>query len=142
MVPPILSPAMTRIVAGTDSAETSEKICDYLDSRLDEDDEIHVLNSLHGGNDEEMVENGREALSVFEDRLGEAFDVEIEQNTAASDPAHDILTAADDLGADEIAIGLSQKRSPAQKVLFGSNTQSVLLQTRHPVVGVPLRKPR
>jgi hypothetical protein len=29
---------MTRIVAGTDSAETSEKMCDYLASRLDEED--------------------------------------------------------------------------------------------------------
>jgi nucleotide-binding universal stress UspA family protein len=133
---------MTRIVAGTDSAETSEKMCDYLASRLDEEDEVHVLNSLHGGNDEEMVAEGQEALSVFEDRLGETFDVETDQNTDASDPAHDILTAADDLDADEIAIGLTQKRSPAQKVLFGSNTQSVLMQTRHPVVGIPLRKPK
>jgi len=133
---------MTRIVAGTDSAETSEKMCDYLQSRLNEDDEVHVLNSLHGGNDEEMVAEGQQALSVFEERLGGRFDVEIEQNTDASDPAHDILTAADDLDADEIAIGLTQKRSPAQKVLFGSNTQSVLMQTRHPVVGVPLRKSR
>jgi nucleotide-binding universal stress UspA family protein len=130
---------MTRIVIGTDSAETSEKLCDYLHSRLDEEDEVHVLNSLHGGNDEEMVAEGQQALSVFEERLGQ-FDVETEQNTDASDPAHDILTAADDLDADEIAIGLTQKRSPAQKVLFGSNTQSVLMQTRHPVVGVPLQK--
>jgi nucleotide-binding universal stress UspA family protein len=89
-----------------------------------------------------MVAEGQEALSVFEDRLGETFDVETDQNTDASDPAHDILTAADDLDADEIAIGLTQKRSPAQKVLFGSNTQSVLMQTRHPVVGIPLRKPK
>jgi nucleotide-binding universal stress UspA family protein len=130
---------MTRIVVGTDSTETSEKLCDYLHSRLDEEDEVHVLNSLHGGNDEEMVAEGQQALSVFEERLGQ-FDVETEQNTHASDPAHDILTAADDLDADEIAIGLTQKRTPAQKVLFGSNTQSVLMQTRHPVVGVPLRK--
>ncbi len=133
---------MTRIVAGTDSAETSEKMCDYLQSRLDEEDEVHVLNSLHGGNDEEMVADGQQALSVFRERLGGEFDVETEQNTDASDPAHDILTAADELDADEIAIGLTQKRSPAQKVLFGSNTQSVLMQTRHPVVGVPLRKSR
>lgn len=133
---------MTRIVAGTDSAETSEKMCDYLQSRLDEEDEVHVLNSLHGGNDEEMVADGQQALSVFRERLGGEFNVETEQNTDASDPAHDILTAADELDADEIAIGLTQKRSPAQKVLFGSNTQSVLMQTRHPVVGVPLRKSR
>ncbi len=141
MVLPILSLYMTRIVAGTDSAETSEKICDYLDIRLNESDEIHALNSIHGGNDEELVEEGQEALDVFRNRLGEEFDVETEQNTNASDPAHDILTAADELDADEVAIGLSQKRSPAQKVVFGSNTQSILMQTRHPVVGVPLKKP-
>ncbi len=132
---------MTRIVVGTDSAETSEIICDYLDGRLNDGDEIHALNSIHGGNDEELVEEGQEALNVFQDRLGESFDIETEQNTNGSDPAHDILTAADSLQADEIIIGLSQKRSPAQKVVFGSNTQSILMQTRHPVVGVPMENP-
>ncbi|WP_049972321.1 universal stress protein [Haladaptatus cibarius] len=129
---------MIHIVVGTDSAETSEKICDYLQSRLDGNESISVLNSLHGGNDEEKVRDGQEALSVFEEQLGELAAVETEQNTGASDPAHDILTLADEEDADEIVIGLSQKRSPAQKVLFGSITQSVLTQTGHPVVGVPL----
>ncbi|WP_266079941.1 universal stress protein [Haladaptatus caseinilyticus] len=130
---------MTHIVVGTDSDETSEKICEYLESRLDGDETVSVLNSLHGGNDEEKVRDGKEALSVFEERLAGMVTVETEQNTGASDPAHDILTLADAEDADEIVIGLSQKRSPAQKVLFGSITQSVLTQTTHPVVGVPLR---
>ncbi|SIR83269.1 Universal stress protein family protein [Haladaptatus litoreus] len=130
---------MTHIVVGTDSAETSEKICAYLQSRLDGNESISVLNSLHGGNDEEKVRDGQDALSVFEEQLGELAAVETEQNTGASDPAHDILTLADEEDADEIVIGLSQKRSPAQKVLFGSITQSVLTQTGHPVVGVPLK---
>ncbi|GAA0235026.1 universal stress protein [Haladaptatus pallidirubidus] len=130
---------MTHIVVGTDSTETSEKICAYLRSRLDGNESISVLNSLHGGNDEEKVRDGQEALSVFEEQLAELATVETEQNTAASDPAHDILTLADAEDADEIIIGLSQKRSPAQKVLFGSITQSVLTQTDHPVVGVPLK---
>jgi nucleotide-binding universal stress UspA family protein len=131
---------MAHIVAGTDGAETSERICDYLRSRLGEDDTVYAVNSLHGGNDEEKVEDGREALGVFEDRLAETCTLETEQNTDASDPAHDLLTLADNLEADEIVIGLSQKRTPAQKVLFGSITQSVLLQTNHPVVGVPIKK--
>ncbi|MGA9402465.1 universal stress protein [Haladaptatus sp.] len=133
---------MTRIVAGTDSAETSERICEYLDGRLHEGDEVHALNSIHGGNDEELVQEGQEALAVFQDRLGDRFDIETEQNTDGSDPAHDILTTADELDADEIAIGLSQKRSPAQKVVFGSNTQSVLMQTRHPLIGIPMKDTR
>ncbi|WP_458207610.1 universal stress protein [Haladaptatus sp. NG-SE-30] len=131
---------MTHIVAGTDSEETSERICEYLQSRLDRDDVVSVLNSLHGGNDEEAVEEGQRALGVFEDWLSEEFDIEMEQNTDATDPAHDLLTLADELEADEIVIGLSQKRSPAKKVLFGSITQSVLLQTKRPVVGVPIQK--
>ncbi|WP_435157611.1 universal stress protein [Haladaptatus sp. DFWS20] len=130
---------MAHIVVGTDSTETSEKLCDYLLSRLDGDESVSILNSLHGGNDEEKVRDGKEALSVFEKRLADIVTVETEQNTAASDPAHDILTLADAEEADEIVIGLSQKRSPAQKVLFGSITQSVLTQTTHPVVGVPLQ---
>lgn len=132
---------MTRIVAGTDGVETSERICSYLETRLDGDDEVYVLNSLPGGNDEEVVREGREALDVFEDRLTDVH-VETEQNTGASDAAHDLLTFADHHDVDEVVIGLSQKRSPAQKVLFGSITQSVLLQTSHPVVGVPIEKSR
>ncbi|WP_458187679.1 universal stress protein [Haladaptatus sp. NG-WS-4] len=131
---------MARIVAGTDDVETSERICEYLQSRLDATDIVTVVNSLHGGNDDEAVEEGKRALRVFEDRLGERFEVELEQNTHASDPAHDLLTLADERDADEIVIGLSQKRTPAKKVLFGSITQSVLLQTKRPVVGVPISK--
>ncbi len=140
MALPVVAPSMTHIVAGTDSEETSERICEYLQSRLDRDDVVSVLNSLHGGNDEEAVEEGQRALGVFEDWLSEEFDIEMEQNTDATDPAHDLLTLADELEADEIVIGLSQKRSPAKKVLFGSITQSVLLQTKRPVVGVPIQK--
>jgi nucleotide-binding universal stress UspA family protein len=129
---------MSTLLAGTDAPETSERLCDYLETRLSSGDDVHVLNSLPGGNDEELVEDGREALAVFEDRLGDRVTVETYQNTSESDPAHDLLTRGDEHGVDEIVIGLSQKRSPAQKVVFGSITQSVLMQTNRPVVGVPL----
>jgi len=48
-------------------------------------------------------------------------------------PAESIVSTAEDLDVDAICVA-GRKRSPAGKVLFGSVTQSVILQTERPVI--------
>ena len=51
------------------------------------------------------------------------------------DPADDIITAAEDAGADAIVIGL-RRRSPVGKLILGSTAQRILLDASCPVIAV------
>lgn len=50
-------------------------------------------------------------------------------------PAREIISVADELDADQIVMA-NEKRSPAGKALFGSVTQSVMLDSDRPVTVV------
>lgn len=77
-----------------------------------------------------------------EDAFPKSIDIaeEIIKNTGVSvtrrrehgDPAGEIVDVADRVDADQIVMA-NRKRSPAGKALFGSVTQSVLLDTNRPV---------
>lgn len=71
------------------------------------------------------------------DRLAEAG-VDYTVTESSGDPAESIISLADDQDADLIVIG-GRKRSPAGKALFGSVTQTVILNAGRPVMvtGVP-----
>jgi nucleotide-binding universal stress UspA family protein len=67
-----------------------------------------------------------------QDRLEEAgFTVELAETSG--DPAEAIVDTADDLDADMIVLA-ARKRSPTGKVIFGSVTQAVILDTDRPVL--------
>ena len=51
------------------------------------------------------------------------------------DPGEDILDFADQVGADEIIIGI-EKKSKVGKLLFGSTAQKVILEAKCPVITV------
>jgi nucleotide-binding universal stress UspA family protein len=59
--------------------------------------------------------------------------VTVELLEESGDPAQSILDAADDIDADAICVA-GRKRSPAGKALFGSVSQSVILNTDRPVL--------
>lgn len=53
----------------------------------------------------------------------------------AGEPAEEIIAAAEALDSDHVVLGV-RKRSPVGKVLFGSVTQAVILDTDRPVTAV------
>ncbi|MFB6298512.1 MAG: universal stress protein [Salinirussus sp.] len=93
----------------------------------------HVLEGLQEEVPDAMqtpdrVESVREVRDELEEQ---GYEVQIAE--AGTPPSEGILDIAGEVGADEIVMG-GRKRSPAGKVLFGSVTQSVLLETDLPVV--------
>ncbi|WP_439026035.1 universal stress protein [Haloarchaeobius sp. DT45] len=129
---------MTTLLVGTDEAATSHRLCDYLEDRLKTVETLYVVNSLTGDGDDSVVAAGKAALDVFTDRFGDRTAVETHQYARGNDATADLLTAAREFDVDEIVLGIDQKRTQVNKLIFGSVAQAVLLQTDRPVVGVPL----
>lgn len=65
----------------------------------------------------------------------EAGDLEWTVRTAAGDPAETILEAAAEYDSDLLVLGV-RDRSPVGKAVFGSVTQSVILESDRPVTVV------
>jgi len=65
--------------------------------------------------------------------LFESAGVSVEIREESGDPAESIIATAESLDADAICIA-GRKRSPAGKMLFGSVSQSVILNTERPVL--------
>ena len=55
---------------------------------------------------------------------------------ASGDPGEELLAAADDADADLVCVS-GRKRSPAGKAVFGSTTQTLVLNADRPVLAVP-----
>jgi nucleotide-binding universal stress UspA family protein len=74
------------------------------------------------------VASVRHATEYLEDH-----DIEVDLIDESGDTAEFILREAEDREVDAIVLG-GRKRSPAGKAIFGSVTQSVILNTQIPVV--------
>lgn len=130
---------MTVYVVATDHVDSSARLCDYLIGRVDDDDVVHAVNSLPGGDatDSRDVRDGEEALNVIFSRLGGFTTVETHQFVRDNEPHEDVLRQANEVDADELVIGIRQ-RSPTSNVVFGSTAQRILRRADRPVVAVPL----
>lgn len=60
---------------------------------------------------------------------------EVRRFAPSGEPADDLISAAEELGADLIVIGL-RRRSPVGKLILGSNAQRILLDAPCPVLAV------
>ncbi|MDR5671842.1 Nucleotide-binding protein, UspA family [Halalkaliarchaeum sp. AArc-CO] len=76
-----------------------------------------------------------DSTATFVDRLREAG-VDADVHSVTGDPATAILELADEFQVDTIVLG-ARRRSPVGKVLFGSVTQSVILDSDCPVTVAP-----
>ncbi|QSG14704.1 universal stress protein [Halapricum desulfuricans] len=73
------------------------------------------------------LDGGRVAATRLQDA-----GIAVEQSSRVGDPATEILAAADELDADQIVLG-GRKRSPVGAILFGSVSQSVIVDADRPV---------
>jgi nucleotide-binding universal stress UspA family protein len=134
-----------RYLVATDGRGTNAVLRDYLEIRIEPEDTVFAVHSLKGqekdasmGEEEsDVVVESREVLEALADQLAGHAKVETHQLVRGNDPHEDILLAADEYDADEIVIGIRQ-RSAAERTLFGSNAQKVLMNADRPVVGLPL----
>lgn len=97
-----------------------------------------VVNSHRGGREfdrEDAVESEEDLEEVRRELRETGVDYEVRQLVRGMDPADDLVTVANDVGAEFIVIGL-RRRSPVGKLILGSNAQRVLLDAPCPVLAV------
>ena len=75
-----------------------------------------------------QVDSVKRATEIFEEA-----GVSVSLREGSGDPAESIVQHAEDLDADAVCVA-GRKRSPAGKMLFGSVSQSVILNTDRPVL--------
>lgn len=124
---------MKDVLLGIDESEhraraLAQTVLDLFDQ---EDTRIHLVHDfVHNpeGASVTQVAAVRRAGDVFEEA-----GVEVEYHEGSGDPASSLIEMADDLDVDAICLA-GRKRSPAGKLLFGSVTQDVILNTERPVL--------
>jgi nucleotide-binding universal stress UspA family protein len=97
-----------------------------------------VINSNRGGREmskEAALRHDRELDEVSAQLDRDGIDHEVRQLVRGLEPAEDLITVAEETGADFIVIGL-RRRSPVGKLILGSNAQRVLLEAPCPVLAV------
>jgi nucleotide-binding universal stress UspA family protein len=125
---------MYQIVMAVDQNE--ERAVAEADAVLDlprDPSDVHVT-VLHDFTNNPSGASVTQVASVrrARDRLEEGG-VEVDLTESSGDPAEAIIETADELDADMIVLA-ARKRSPTGKVIFGSVTQTVLLETDRPVL--------
>lgn len=107
-----------------DAAESVEAILLFVFTGDSSDlpDDVQQFKSAN------RVQSVRRAQEHLEDH---GVDVEVRDDSG--DTTEDILVDAEEFDVDAIVLG-GRKRSPAGKAIFGSVTQSVILNSERPVV--------
>jgi len=124
---------MPDILLGIDqSVDRAETQAETVLDLFDVDDVTAYL--LHDFVDNPEGASAMQIRSVRRARdLLEDAGVSVELRERSGDPAQSILEMADEIDADAICVA-GRKRSPTGKALFGSVSQSVILNTDRPVL--------
>lgn len=137
------------IVAAVDQTDHASRLIREAKTLADAfDEELHVLHVLSQSDfadiEQEEVRRtgqpggrgaGEEYAAGIATELVELPDDEFTAVGLVGDPSDRIVGYADDIDARYIVLG-GRKRSPIGKAVFGSTTQSVLMNTDHSVVTV------
>lgn len=110
-----------------DAAEAVHVTVLNVQPEVDVADESEHVNSESWYNATDFPQSAVQTKEYLEDA---GIDVEMRREHA--DPAEAIIKIADEIDADRIIMS-GRKRTPVGKVLFGSVTQSVLLNSAVPV---------
>ncbi|AZH25135.1 universal stress protein [Haloplanus aerogenes] len=125
---------MYNVVIGVDDNEERAMACARAVADLPGDAAEKRVTVLHSFTDNpsgasaSQIASVRDVVDFFEDR-----GVDVEVTESSGDPADQILDAAEEMGADLIVVS-GRKRSPTGKALFGSVTQTVILNAKRPVM--------
>ena len=126
---------MYTVVAGIDSdKERARAQAETIAGMPMDTEEIevvltHSFEENRSGASVAQVSSVQRAQSVLEDA---EIDVILEE-AGSDDPAATVLNFADEYDADLVAVA-GRKRSPTKKVVFGSVSQEIILNTHRPVL--------
>ncbi len=99
---------------------------------------VHVLTSLSGGahENQQEIQDAERSLEYAADIIKkEDVPCETHLMIRGLSPGEDIVKYAEEIGADEIIVGI-EKKSKVGKFIFGSNAQYVILEAPCPVVTI------
>jgi nucleotide-binding universal stress UspA family protein len=128
---------MTHIVMAVDDDEDRAERQAKRILNLDWDREklsvtvLHVFTDNIEGAGITQFRPAREAVDILEDA-----GIEVAADESSGDPAERVIAYARNEGADVICVA-GRKRSPAGKAVFGSVSQSVMLDSEVPVLFCP-----
>jgi len=127
---------MTRILLAVDDDESRAKMSAEHVAALDWGDDVavtilHVFTENAEGATVSQMGSARDARDVLE-----AAGIETVLSETSGSPAEQIVAYAEDEGADVICLA-GRSRTPAGKAVFGSVSQSVMLDSEIPVLFCP-----
>jgi nucleotide-binding universal stress UspA family protein len=121
------------IPVGAENADSATAQAAAVENLPGEPDEVRVV-IMHSFTDNPSgasVTQVKPARRISEQLEDAGYTVELDERSG--NPAEEILEVAEEYDADLVCIG-GRKRSPTGKALFGSVTQSVLLDADVPVM--------
>ncbi|SFS93447.1 universal stress protein [Halostagnicola kamekurae] len=136
------------IVASVDDEERSKAVvkeaatlADRFDEPLhvvsvyEDSEHDHLLNEKANIDEKPTEEDRKEIARTVAERASDGISREREVIGRTGNPAEEILNYATEVDSRYLVLG-GRKRSPVGKALFGSITQSILLDADRPVVAV------
>ncbi len=127
-----------KLVVAYRAAQVGEKVLALASRRAREAGaQVYLVTSLIGGDEtpEEVIEQARDDLERASGLLAaEGIPVETHLLIRGLAAGEDVVQFAQEIGADEIIVGVLWKRSKVGKLLFGSTAQDIILKADCPVL--------